>query len=116
MAQTDQFRVHDYPFLESGDEMGKLIMSVDWSSTLGAPETWPHALKQTVSMMLTTTFPILICWGENYIQLYNGAFRPILGATKHPRAMGISARETFAEIWGIIEPMFAEVMNGKPIG
>jgi PAS domain S-box-containing protein len=116
MAQTDQFRVHDYPFLKGGDEMGKLIMSIDWSSTLGAPETWPQALKQTISMMLNTPFPMLICWGKNYIQFYNDAFRPILGATKHPRAMGISVSETFAEIWDTIGPMFAQVMNGKPIG
>jgi hypothetical protein len=39
-------------------------------------------------MMLTTAFPVLICWGEEYIQLYNDAFRPINGEDKHPHAVG----------------------------
>jgi two-component system sensor histidine kinase VicK len=104
-------------FLAGGGEMGQLIRSIDWETTaLGHPENWPAALKQTVSMMQTTTFPVLICWGADYIQLYNDAFRPILGATKHPQAMGISASETYAEIWDTIGPMFAGVMGGQAVG
>ncbi|HEY0054624.1 MAG TPA: PAS domain-containing protein, partial [Pedobacter sp.] len=104
------------PFLQDGGEMGEMLRSFDWSSTaLGFPETWPVALKQTVSMMLNNPFPVLMCWGEQYIQMYNDAFRPILGQTKHPRALGISASETYAEIWETIEPMFQGVMNGKPV-
>ena len=66
-------------------------------------------------MMLTTAFPILICWGKEHIQLYNDAFRPINGETKHPKALGGSARDTYAEIWDTIGPMFANVMNGQTI-
>lgn len=105
------------PFLAGGGEMGELIRSIDWSANpLGAPETWPPALKQTVSMMLTTTFPVLICWGEDYIQLYNDAFRPINGESKHPGAMGGMASDTYAEIWDIIGPMFRGVMEGQAVG
>src|ERR1700759_3549586 len=90
-------------FLQDGGEMGELIRSIDWSVTdLGSPQLWPSALKQMVSMMLTTKFPVLICWGENYTQLYNDAFRPINGGSKHPQAMGGSARDTYAEIWETI--------------
>lgn len=97
--------------------MGELLRSLDWSATpLGPPGTWPPALKQTVSMMLTTTLPVLICWGKDYIQLYNDAFRPINGATKHPKAAGGSARDTYAEIWDTIGPMFEGVMNGQAVG
>ena len=46
--------------------------------------------------MLKNTFPVLICWGPDFIQLYNDAFRPINGASKHPQAMGGSARNTYA--------------------
>jgi signal transduction histidine kinase len=112
LPQNDQ-----YPFLMGGGEMGQLIRSIDWGNTiLGEPENWPGALKQTVSLMQTTTFPVLICWGGDYNQLYNDAFRPILGATKHPLAMGLSAKETFAEIWDTIGPMFTGVMEGKAVG
>ena len=57
-----------------------------------------------------------IAWGEDFIQLYNDGYRPILGSTKHPRALGISTRETFVEIWHIIGDMFDGVMKGKAIG
>ena len=108
---------NDLPFLSGGGEMGELLRSIDWSATaIGPAAGWPAALKQTVSMMLTTTFPVLICWGADYIQLYNDAFRPINGATKHPKAAGGSARDTYAEIWETIGPMFKDVMSGQTIG
>ncbi len=117
MTKAQTLSTIDYRFLKGGGEMGELIRSLDWSATsLGSPDNWPPALKQTVSMMLTTNFPVLICWGEDYIQLYNDSFRPINGVTKHPKAMGGSAKDTYAEIWETIGPMFAEVMSGKPIG
>src|SRR6185312_11694130 len=60
-------------------------------------------------------FPMYIAWGKEYTQLYNDGYRPILGKTKHPQAMGISTRQTFAEIYHIVGPMFNEVMMGKAI-
>jgi PAS domain S-box-containing protein len=117
MSKTNTLPGNDYPFLKGGGEMGELIRSVNWAATaLGSPDKWPGALKQTVSMMLTTNFPVLICWGKDYTQLYNDSFRPINGVTKHPKAMGGSAKDTYAEIWETIGPMFAEVMGGKTIG
>jgi len=104
-------------FLQGGGAMGELIRSLDWATTaLGDPVFWPATLKQTVSMMLTIRYPVLICWGREYIQLYNDSFRPINGATKHPQAMGGSARDTYAEIWETIGPMFKAVMSGETFG
>ncbi|MES2276610.1 MAG: PAS domain-containing protein [Bacteroidota bacterium] len=107
----------DYPFLRGGGEMGELIRSIDWGANpLGSPGDWHPVLKTMVSIMLTNQFPVLICWGPDYIQLYNDAFRPINGATKHPQAMGGSACDTYAEIWATIGPMFSDVMNGQTHG
>jgi len=109
--------LHNYPFLSGGGEMGDLIRAFDWSATpLGGPSTWPAALRYPVSMLLNTAFPVLICWGDDYIQLYNDAFRPINGKTKHPQALGASARDTYAEIWDTIGPLFKQVMTGTPVG
>ncbi|MBD1395521.1 ATP-binding protein [Mucilaginibacter glaciei] len=106
-----------YKFLQGGGEMGKLIRSIDWSQTaIGDVATWPAELKIATGIMLSTPFPMYIAWGKEYIQLYNDGYRPILGATKHPQAMGISTRETFAEIWHIIESMFDGVMDGQAVG
>lgn len=106
-----------YPFLAGGGEMGALIRAADWTSTkLGDPASWPGALKHSLSMMLANPLPVLVCWGPDYIQFYNDAFRPILGRDKHPQALGISASVTYAEIWDTIGPMFEGVMNGQAVG
>src|SRR5258708_13347047 len=116
MAQVNQSKNNDYPFLRDGGEMGNVVQSMDWGlNSLGLPEKWDITLKKTVSTMLKTDFPVLICWGPDYIQLYNDAFRPINGTNKHPQAMGGSARETYAEIWDIIGPMFQNVMAGNTV-
>jgi len=117
MAVINKPQLVGESFLNGGGEMGALIRSMDWSATsLGAPEQWPAALRYTVSMMLSTKFPVLICWGKEYLQLYNDSFMPILGIAKHPNAMGESAKSTYSEIWESIGPMFADVMNGQSVG
>lgn len=97
--------------------MGELIRATDWSKTpLGDPSTWSQSLQTTVAMVMDNPFGMYIAWGKEYIQLYNDGYRPILGSTKHPQALGISTRETFSEIWHIIGPMFDGVMEGKAVG
>ncbi len=97
--------------------MGALIRSFDWSTTaLGSPDEWPQSLRIAVRIMLDCPFGMYIAWGNDYIQLYNDGYRPILGTTKHPQALGLSTRQTFAEIWPTIGPMFDGVMEGIPVG
>ncbi len=99
--------------LLGGGEMGALMRSIDWSRTaVGAVPTWPQSLRTALSILLETGFPMYIAWGPEFIQFYNDGYRPILGSTKHPAAMGLSTRVTFAEIWNIIGPMFHGVMEG----
>jgi signal transduction histidine kinase len=101
--------------LSGGGEMGALMRSIDWSKTaVGPVHTWPQSLRTALSILLETGFPMYIAWGREFTQFYNDGYRPILGSTKHPMAMGIGTRETFAEIWDIIGPMFDGVMEGRP--
>ena len=103
-------------FLEGGGGMGALMRGFDWGTTpVGEPTHWPQSLKTAVSLLLESRFPMLLCWGPDFTQFYNDPFRPILGATKHP-AIGRSTRETFAEAWHIIGPLFARVMAGDAVG
>lgn len=107
-------KMRDHIFFREGGEMGKLIRNKDWSNTaLGDPEAWPQSLKTMVGVMLENPFGMYIAWGKDYTQIYNDGYRPILGKTKHPKALGNSTRETFAEIWHIIGSMFQDVMEGK---
>ena len=104
-------------FFKGGGEMGKLIRAKDWSKTpLGDPKDWPQSLCTMVAVMLDNPFGMYIAWGADYTQIYNDGYRPILGATKHPDALGIGTRETFSEIWHIIGSMFDGVMKGEAVG
>ena len=104
-------------FLQGGGEMGKLIRAKDWNTTpLGDPFQWPQSLQTMVSVMLDNPFGMYIAWGKEFTQIYNDGYRPILGETKHPHALGNSTKETFSEIWTIIGSMFEGVMEGKPVG
>lgn len=115
MAKTDS--TDDLPFLHAGGEMAGLIRKFNWSGTsLGPPSLWPPVLKISTSLLLKSRFPMLLCWGEDYVQLYNDAFQPVNGRDKHPKALGGSARDTYAEIWEMIGPMFEAVMRGESFG
>ncbi|HEY9600281.1 MAG TPA: histidine kinase dimerization/phospho-acceptor domain-containing protein, partial [Allocoleopsis sp.] len=105
----------DMDWLIGGGEMGKLIRSMDWSQTpLGAIESWPQSLRTTVSILLNSRYPMFIFWGPNLVKVYNDGYRPILGSTKHPGALGKPGPEVWPEIWDTIGPMVDEVIaQGK---
>ncbi|QSJ15737.1 PAS domain S-box protein [Nostoc sp. UHCC 0702] len=99
-------------FFGKSGEMAAMMRSLDWSQTpLGPVETWLPSLKTALSIVQAAVLPMYIVWGRDYIQLYNDAYRTILGTCKHPAAFGRSMRETFAEIWHVIGPMFDQVMS-----
>lgn len=101
------------PFIvRGGGEAGELIRSIDWSSSvLGPPDTWPSALKTTLSIMLNSRHPMFLWWGPELIQFYNDAYVPSFGKGKHPRAMGQRGEECWPEIWTIISPQIYDVME-----
>ncbi|QIE29523.1 bifunctional diguanylate cyclase/phosphodiesterase [Caballeronia sp. SBC2] len=103
-------------FLDGGGEMGTLIRAFDWKQTpLGSPEYWPISLKTAVGIMLNAASPAYIAWGPQYVQLYNDAYRSVLG-TKHPAALGLTTRETWNEIWDFVGPLFDEViLSGQAV-
>jgi PAS domain S-box-containing protein len=111
-----QLKDKAYDFLKAGGEMGKLMREKDWSKTaLGDPANWPVQLKLLTATMLGTPTQMLICWGKEYTQLYNDAFRPILGSNKHPKALGIGMDETYSEVWPTLEPLFSSVTQGEAV-
>jgi signal transduction histidine kinase len=89
-----------------GGEMGALMRALDWSQTpLGPVEDWPQSLRTTVSILLNSRHPMFIFWGPQLAKLYNDGYRPILGATKHPGALGQPGPDVWPEIWDTIGPM-----------
>lgn len=100
-------------FLRAGGELGALIRAHDWAATpLGAPETWPQALKTAVRLLLSTGHPMFLWWGPDLIQFYNDAYRASIGPERHPGAVGQRGRDCWEEIWPIIGPQIDQVMSG----
>ena len=98
-------------FLSGGGEMGDRIRNFDWSKTpLCAPEAWEQSLKTCVRIMLTSSQPIWIGWGNELIKLYNDPYKAIVGG-KHPWALGQPASVVWSDIWKDIEPLLKQVME-----
>src|SRR3984893_9784999 len=87
-------------WLAGGGEMGGRMRAKDWSaSPLGHPETWPQSVKTAVSICLNSRVPIALWLGPELRLIYNDAYIPFLGETKHPAMLGAPGREAWGEIW-----------------
>lgn len=90
--------------------MSQRVRDHDWTKTpLGDPADWPENLRTSLSLCLSSRFPILIWWGPDMRILYNDAYIPFLGPTKHPHALGQAGAECWREIWDVIGPMLEGV-------
>ncbi len=94
--------------------MGQRMRTYDWSTTpLGPVNTWPQSLRTTLSIILSSRFPMFLFWGPSLLCFYNDAYRPSLGNDgKHPHALGKPGEEVWPEIWHIIKPLIDQVLAG----
>lgn len=116
MSSYFEYLNNSLEFLAHGGQAGAAIRSVNWNKTsLGSPEHWPQSLKNAIRLILDNGAPMYIAWGPDHTQFYNDGYLPILGRNKHPKAIGISTKETFSEIWATIGPMFQQVLQGESI-
>ena len=94
--------------------MGVLMRSHDWSrSPLGPPACWPDTLKAAIATCLASRFPMVVWWGPNLIMLYNDAWQPILGETKHPAGLGQPGAVSWPETWPIVRRQFDDALKGN---
>jgi signal transduction histidine kinase/PAS domain-containing protein len=99
--------------LSGGGELGALMRAMDWSRTaLGPVETWPQALRTSVRILLTSRQPMFVWWGEELINLYNDAYKSIVGG-KHPQALGQPASVVWREIWDQVGPRARSAMTAN---
>jgi signal transduction histidine kinase/CheY-like chemotaxis protein len=100
------------PFILGGGETGAIVRSRDWRNTpLGPASQWPQSLRTAINICVSSRFPIALYWGPEYVMLYNDDLIPMVGANKHPLALGRPAFEVLPEIRAIIEPMLERVVT-----
>lgn len=94
-----------------GGELGERMRQMDWSRTpLGPVEQWPQSLRTCVRIILTSRQPMFVWWGDELINLYNDAYRSIVGG-KHPNALGQPASVVWREIWDQVGPRAESAMR-----
>lgn len=98
-------------FLVYGGEMAARIRSMDWGDTsIGAPVTWPAALKMALRIVLNSRQPMFVWWGAELLNFYNDAYKSIIGA-RHPVALGQPAERVWREIWDTVQPRVISAME-----
>ncbi|KAF3764634.1 hypothetical protein M406DRAFT_42555, partial [Cryphonectria parasitica EP155] len=86
--------------------------SVRWEDTpLGPIEDWPGDLRTMSNMVMGSPHPAAMYWGPEYIAIYNEAYLSLAGK-KHPKLMGQSYIEAWAEIWDELKPVFDAAWHG----
>jgi len=99
------------PCFHGESEMARRMRALDWTKTpLGSPAQWPQVLCTTLDIMLASSFPMLVLWGDDLVQLYNDGYRALMGA-KHPIGLGQRTHECWPEARHFVEPIFQGVME-----
>ncbi|KAL2278725.1 hypothetical protein FJTKL_14282 [Diaporthe vaccinii] len=85
--------------------------SRNWEATpLGPIEAWSPDLRTMSNMIMGSPHPAAMYWGPEYTAIYNEAYLDLAGS-KHPKLMGQSYMEAWAEIWDEIKPVFDAAWN-----
>jgi PAS domain S-box-containing protein len=100
-------------FLDDRGTMGRRIRDHDWSAhPLGAPAGWPAALRTVLGVVLSSSFPTFLAWGEDLVLFYNDAYRPMLG-NKVDDALGKPLGAVWHEAWDQVGPHARRVLQGE---
>jgi hypothetical protein len=75
--------------------------SIDWGATsLGPTENWGYDLRAMANLLMGSSHPCAMYWGDDYVAIYNEAY-VLLAGEKHPALMGMSYKVECQEIWDL---------------
>lgn len=107
-------RIERRRLLDGPGDVRSLLRSSAAKKHLGAVELWPGSLVTSVRICLDSPTPMWLFWGGDAVLVYNDAAAPLLGQA-HPRALGLPAAESRAEVWEVSEPSVEAVLStGHP--
>ena len=100
-------------FLQREGAAAAALRAIDWAAhPLGAPETWPVALKVALGLVLASPESMFLTWGEPLYFFHNDAYAPILG----PRvswAAGAPMPRVWADVWPQVAPLVDKALSGE---
>jgi PAS domain-containing protein len=102
-------------FLANGGDAGANTLAQDWSAhPLGPMSGWPASLRMSLGMVLGSSFPAFLAWGEELFVFHNDAYTPMLGA-KAPQAIGMPLDRLWPEVWDTMAPLAGRVLDGEAL-
>ncbi|HEX8614946.1 MAG TPA: ATP-binding protein [Telluria sp.] len=94
--------------------MRRLVENHDWASTpFGPLAHWPASLKTIVNLVLDSTEPLVLWWGEQLRQIYNDAYAPRVDSGDGRIALGQPAAASWQHGWAAISSQVALVLDGQ---
>jgi signal transduction histidine kinase len=95
--------------------MAALCDSYAWASTsIGCPDEWSAGLRAAAALVLAAPTPMVLLWGEDATQIYNDAYRALMGA-KHPTVFGTPVRSSWPEGWHLDWELYTRAWGGESI-
>jgi PAS domain S-box-containing protein len=89
-----------------GQGLAEPLLGHDWAATpLGAPETWPAALRFGYDICLHSPIPAAILWGPDRLLVHNAAWSDLSGGD----GLGRPAPDALGPLWPAIGPLAQEV-------
>ncbi|OLT14373.1 hypothetical protein BJF78_02915 [Pseudonocardia sp. CNS-139] len=105
----------ELPFLRPRGESGRAIGTRDWSATpVGAPVSWPAAIRTATGIMLESPGAVLLVWGPQLVVLHNDAAMAALG-DERPDRLGRPGADAFPDTWPALRPLLDEVLAGAAV-
>ena len=95
--------------------MAALCRSYEWDSTsIGCPDEWPAGLRAAAALVLAAPTPMMLLWGEDATQIYNDAYRALMGA-KHPTVFGTPVKSSWPEGWHLDWEQYTRAWGGESV-
>ncbi|HEY1044126.1 MAG TPA: ATP-binding protein [Telluria sp.] len=113
--QTSASAVRHDVLFTGGGEVREQFRQVDWAATpLGPSPAWPAALRNTLSLILGSRFPMFVAWGPQRHFFYNDAYAYLL-TDRHPAALGQPTEQVWPELWPQVGPLLERTFSGESI-
>ena len=104
-----------YFFLGRG-EISKKLSSKNWKdTTVGLPEHWCDTLCSNINILLNSSLPMFLFWGDDFTCFYNDAFIKNTGSKKvNHDNIGLDGKDFWGNEWIEMEEFLFKVLLGKP--
>jgi len=102
-------------FFTGNGEIERLIREKDWeNSSIGAVDSWPQSLLTSLSILLSSKFPMTLFWGNDFTFFYNDALQQSFATSINSSDLfGKPAKEAWQENWPLIQPVIQQVWQGE---